>query len=376
MRKIIKKCIIILTLFSLFLQESSIAVNAAVSTDSDISINISSALEFLAECQKDDGSWIISSINSSADIANIIEFTESCECLGDKDDMVVDTIINGCIEYYWHSFYTNVDNLSGYLSIKELRADDAILSLLIAQNPDGGFGLSDGYASDIIDTKLAMKALADVGETEAMNKAAKYIASLQNDDGGFSYQQGLESDPGLSAEIADVYGDCIIADQSIASDFSDTLNALETYLDENLPSLDSLSADSMAEVYQHFYTALFKLKKGEKVNVSSYYTLQTEDGGVFDDPLATALFLEMIVREQNSLTAGIDHISITNDKGYSVSSFNADENVHIDVASDYETEKAYQKITVETPSGETIDIDADNPVWNTADSGCHGDGSC
>jgi hypothetical protein len=259
----------------------------------------------------------------TAYVIDVMEFlSESCISKNEADNL-----IDGVYDYYNSLYVTNSNDLSNLLLINEFHEDNDIVCLKNLQNPDGGFGLSDGYASDIIDTKLAMKALADVGETEAMNKAAKYIASLQNDDGGFSYQQGLESDPGLSAEIADVYGDCIIADQSIASDFSDTLNALEKYLDKNLPSLDRLSADNIPEVYQNFYTVLFRLKKGEKVDVSAYYALQAENGGVFDDPLATALFLEMIVREQNALTASIDHISITNDKGYSVSSFNANENV-------------------------------------------------
>ena len=64
---------------------------------------------------------------------------------------------------------------------------------LMFQNPDGGFGLSEGYTSDIIDTKLTLKALTGIGETEAMTNAALYIASLQNEDVGFSYQQGLNS---------------------------------------------------------------------------------------------------------------------------------------------------------------------------------------
>ncbi len=73
---------------------------------------------------------------------------------------------------------------SNYILIEELQEDDCVLLLLISQNPDGGFGLAENYASDIIDTKIALKALADLGETEAMTKAAIYISSLQNADGG------------------------------------------------------------------------------------------------------------------------------------------------------------------------------------------------
>lgn len=372
--KILRKFIVILLSIEMLLYPDLFYKTDALATESDkktqsIDACIDKAVSYLEGTHDYMYNWNMGNYDYTYEIANISEHLYNMSVhIDTKYYDLLKSFESGVSRYKLNEDPTDTDGISHYLLVDGLHNLYDIKRMISCQNPDGGFGLSDGYASDIIDTKLAMKALADVGETEAMNKAAKYIASLQNDDGGFSYQQGLESDPGLSAEIADVYGDCIIADQSIASDFSDTLNALETYLDENLPSLDSLSVENIPEVYQNFYTVLFKLKKGEKVDVSAYYALQSEDGGVFDDPLATALFLEMIVREQNSLIAGIDHISITNDKGYSVSSFNADENVHIDVASDYETEKAYQKITVETPSGETIDIDADNPVWNTGDS--------
>ncbi len=42
-----------------------------------------------------------------------------------------------------------------------------------------------------------------------MTNAAMYIATLQNDDGGFSYQSGLASNAELTAEIADILADCM-----------------------------------------------------------------------------------------------------------------------------------------------------------------------
>ena len=44
-----------------------------------------------------------------------------------------------------------------------------------------------------------------------------------------------------------------------------------------------------------------------KYDVTPYFDLQGEDGGIFDDPMATALFLELIVCEQNSLVANLDY---------------------------------------------------------------------
>lgn len=270
-------------------------------------------------------------------------------------------------ECFYEQDILNNDQLSRYLLFKNLQNDCTVNYFLDAQNLDGGFGIDKGYTSDIIDTKLALKTLADLGETEAMTKAVIYIASLQNDDGGFAYQQGLASNAEFTAEIADILADCIKENQYLSYTLSDTISKLNEYLDSNLVAIDELSADNLSGVYQHFHTALFKLKTTGQYDVTPYYDLQNEDGGVFDDPMATALFLELIVREQNTLTASMDYISITNDKGYAVSSFNANENVNIEIGSDYETEKAYMQVSIETPNGGIISLDSENLVWNTGD---------
>ena len=105
-----------------------------------------------------------------------------------------------------------------------------------------------------------------------------------------------------------------------------------------------------------------------RYDVAPYFEMQNEDGGVFDDPMSTALFLELIVREQNSIVANLDYIAITNDRGNAVSSFNANENVNIEISNEYETEKAYLQVKIETPSGEEILLDPENLIWNTADN--------
>lgn len=75
----------------------------------------------------------------------------------------------------------------------------------------------------------------------------------------------------------------------------DTFTALDSYLDTTFPALNELSASDLDTAYQHFYTALYRLKRDGRYDVSSYYTLQAEDGGVFNDPMATALYLELLV---------------------------------------------------------------------------------
>ena len=148
------------------------------------------------------------------------------------------------------------------------------------QNFDGGFGLAKGYASDIIDTKLALKALTDIGETEAMTNAALYIASLKNEDDGFGYQQGLSSNAYLSVDIANILVDTIEVNHVLSYYLEDTFTALDSYLDATFPVLNDLSASDLDTVYRHFYTVLYRLKRDGRYDVSPYYTLQAEVDGV------------------------------------------------------------------------------------------------
>lgn len=253
----------------------------------------------------------------------------------DNESIRIDALIANASDYQYTQGTDNTDVLSKYLLIDELKELDSINRLKSIQNPDGGFGLTEGYTSDIIDTKLALKALTDIGETESMINAVLYIASLQNEDGGFGYQQGLSSNAYLTADIANILVDTVDVNSALSYYLEDAFKALDGYLDTTFSALNDLSADDLDTVYQHFYTALYRLKRDGCYDVSPYYALQAEDGGVFDDPMATALYLELLVREQNALVAKIDNIAITNDKGYSVSAFNSNENVNISVIKEF-----------------------------------------
>lgn len=296
-------------------------------------------------------------------IANILENIN--DTLNNKTiQIIIDDIVN--VEYDVDIY--NNDDLAKYLLLETLHDEWAISQLKNVQNADGGFGIDKGYTSDIIDTKLALKALTDIGETEAMSNAAMYLSSLQNEDGGFGYQQGLSSNAYLTAEIADILVDTVNVNPVLSYYLEDTFTALDSYLDATFPALDTLSENGLDTVYHHFYTALYRLKRDGRYDVSPYYALQAEDGGVFDDPMATALYLELLVREQNALVAKLDRIAVTNDRGYAVSAFNSNENVNISVVSEYESDKAHLEVSIITPDGTVIPLDGENVVWNTADN--------
>jgi len=60
-------------------------------------------------------------------------------------------------------------------------------TLIAFQNEDGGFGISKGYGSDVLDTLLALSALksANYSDTTVIEGILWYLLSNQNTDGGF-----------------------------------------------------------------------------------------------------------------------------------------------------------------------------------------------
>lgn len=366
---IFKKVICGVSALALFLSVSNLTAFAEEQQDNThktVQAICDSSVSYLYEKQTPEIGWQVNNHNYTDDIASIIECIY--EINGNNSTELFRSMLNKSAEYLWSKGIRNVDELTERLAVKDLQETDIINILLYCQNTDGGFGLDEGYTSDIIDTKLALKALTDIGETEAMTNAALYISSLQNEDGGFGYQQGLSSNAYLSAEIADILVDTVDVNPILSYYLEDTFTALDEYLDSVFPVISELSENDLDQVYQHFHTALYRLKRDGRYDVTSYYDLQAENGGVFDDPMATALFLELLVREQNALVAKLDTIAITNDRGYAVSAFNSNENVNISVLNEYESEKAYLAVSIITPDGTVISLDGENSVWNTADN--------
>lgn len=121
---------------------------------------INDGLFYLDEAQDEYGAWGRNRKQYTSSIANILEFINN----NYSSEISTSHMINNVGNYYYYieNAY-NIDDLSKYLLIDELRNEWDIDWLLSSQNPDGGFGLAEGYTSDIIDTKLALKTLCDLG---------------------------------------------------------------------------------------------------------------------------------------------------------------------------------------------------------------------
>ncbi len=367
--------IIVISLYNLTISDNCASADTKTQPDYFYAM-----VDYLNAKQDKKNNWGMNTIYDTTNIINSLETVyEITNSEAVKEILLEDYMIWG------KTASKNFDDVSKRLTIKCMQNEWDIEWLKEAQNPDGGFGLAEEYASDILDTKLALKALIDTGEKEAMINAAGYIASMQNEDGGFGYQQGLSSSPSLTADIANILVDTLEKSPMIDTYLEVTFKALDSYLDANCPALDKLSEDNTEEVYQYFNTALYKTKRTGSIDISPYYALQSEDGGVFDDPMSTALYLELLVRNDgenkdtnnsepnnnaepntNEKTeTGISAIEITNDSGAAVSTFIEGENVNISAVYNCEKNEAYLNMRIIEPDGTIIALKGENVVLNT-----------
>lgn len=96
--------------------------------------------------------------------------------------------------------------LAAALAPASLTADERasrVAALLSAQNADGGFGAGPDFASDALDTALALRALRalDHPEDARLRLAVSALAGLANPDGGWPAVAGAETSTVATAEV-------------------------------------------------------------------------------------------------------------------------------------------------------------------------------
>lgn len=116
---------------------------------------------------------------------------------------------------------------------------EAVEALVAAQGEDGGWGFMAGQASDTNTTGLCLQALAREDAAESAHAARGYLAAIQNEDGGWPYQN-----PSDFGTLSDASSTAIVIQALLALD--------EDLADWNTPQdfLLSLQEDSGAFRYQ------------------------------------------------------------------------------------------------------------------------------
>jgi len=103
--------------------------------------------------------------------------------------------------------YQNTERLAHAIVVHVEQGHDMttlVNELIAMQNPDGGFGEWQGYNSSVLDTALALEALAtaEIEDTQVVQAAIGFLTQHQNSDGGFALNAANDSSVYVTAKVS------------------------------------------------------------------------------------------------------------------------------------------------------------------------------
>jgi len=157
---------------------------------------IQNGFTWLRNNQNADGSWGDGATNLTTRFHTTTVVVDTFHSLN-----ITDSTYQKGIQWVSNQNVTNIDYISQKaeaLTKAGMNASALIDYLTSAQNPDGGWGIADGYSSDNLDTAQAMRAIAVARylEGNVLNKGITYLLTAQSLPGGY----GL-----LPREVGKVY---------------------------------------------------------------------------------------------------------------------------------------------------------------------------
>jgi prenyltransferase beta subunit len=151
-------------------------------TDEQINESVNKGTQWLIQAQNPDGNW---GNNTKKDILDTAEIAKYLVESG-QAPLSVDRAV------YWLQSQdpSNSDFSARIMPFMTMQANDETLATLIdCQNPDGGWGLAEGYDSDILDTVIVLNSLLKDNrvDTSIIQNGLAFIIRNQNSDGSWSY---------------------------------------------------------------------------------------------------------------------------------------------------------------------------------------------
>jgi len=151
--------------------------------------NVDDGVNYLYSLQNTDGSWGDNSLNKFVYTSEVLK---TLQVLNEKGTNYVDGL-----KWLQSQFPENVDFLSRKLSIysKEgINSKELINKIIPCQNQDGGFGIKDGFGSDVLHTIVALEGLSSAIDTNLhITNGLNYLIINQNSDGSYSFIKNGES---------------------------------------------------------------------------------------------------------------------------------------------------------------------------------------
>ena len=349
---------------------SSIGITTCLADATPQENSISKAVNWLNANQNEDGSWGKSDI-SFIDTSEVSDYIAKNNIPGDSLQrssawMEGLEVKNNDIAARIYPFIKNVDK---HTSIKN--------DLLKSQNIDGGWGIAEGYESDVLDTVLILNALLSDPNTEStvMQKAAAYLINAQRINGSWSFNESSEPVTSLTARTAITLSLFQSKTNLTSTELQTSMRKAGEYLVSIQKSDKTWGTDETSIVDTLLsYRAVLDTVGTDAVDTvdTSIINAQGTDGSWYGSPYITALAIESISEHMNMPYAKINSIKLLkNVDGTKAEcySYNAYDTFEIQVDGTYSNTDAKLLYFVRQKDGNVFSAQTDGlPGWNTKNS--------
>jgi len=168
-------------------------------------------------------------------------------------------------------------------------------TLLTFQSSDNSWGTDQEFSGNPLDTTLALQALKaiDYHDLDLIGRAIWHLLATQNDDGGWGFYKGDESNVYMTALVS-----MTLQQFSLTLDIATAINKATDYLIAHQNADGGFGTD-LSTVYETAlsYIALVGVTTDNTVlgNAVNYLTAaQSADGSWNDDPYSTALAIRAL----------------------------------------------------------------------------------
>ncbi|WP_442598615.1 VWA domain-containing protein [Neobacillus sp. D3-1R] len=320
------------------------------------------SVNWLEATQNEDGSW------GSAELA-FLNTTEVADYLSKNNRLPAN--VEKSKTWLQQLEIHNFDVASRVLPL--IQNYDLQNLLILSQNEDGGWGIAEGYESDILDTTLILNALTAMEDTDpaVLENAVNYLISKQQANGSWAFNQVDDSVISLTAQT-------VLALSEFQTKTNRTSSELQTALrlaGEYLVSTQTwgMDEDSIMDSLLSYRAILNTVGADVLKNIdNSIVSVQQSDGSWFSDPYLTALALKALQEKMNMPFAKIDSIQLwknENDSQIESYSYNAYDSFEIRVDSTFDANQATLLYFIKQKNGTIISAQTDGlPGWNTKNS--------
>lgn len=257
-------------------------------TPRTITPSIDEGVSWLLAAQKEDGNWGRLE-TAERDTAKAITVLKNFPIAGAAQPRALQWLAGSGVK--------NTDYLAAKIvALASAGQDFSTLkdSLLLRQNPDGGWGSDSHYLSAPIDTCSALKALLAANvTTAAVGKGADYLLARQSPDGGWGFQADASSNVLVTAEVS-----AMLQRLPATTVLATAVNKATAFL-LSRQNADGGFGSSPSTVYETAlaYRALSGVITDAAViggAINYLYSSQGQDGSWLQDTFSTALAIEAL----------------------------------------------------------------------------------